>query len=274
MAQTVLSGLINPEVVADYVDAKLTDYQRFLPLAEVDDTLSGQAGNTLYFPVYSYIGSAVSVAEGASFTPSALTATSASATILKYAKGVEITDEAMLSAFGSPAEEAGKQLAMALGDALDTAMYNVLSAITSVTGLVYSVASTESFPATTILDALELFGEDVDEVKAVVVSPAMYTEMRKATGWLPASQISAEIMLHGVVGEYGGCQVIVSNKLKNKNEMYIVKPGALRLVQKRGVAVETERDLLHFSTVIAGSIHAVAYLYNSAKAIKVYKSAT
>lgn len=270
MAQTVLSGLVNPEVVADLVETKLTDYMKFLPLAEVDDTLSGQPGNTLYFPVFSYIGSAVSVAEGASFTPSALTATSTSATVIKYAKGVEITDEAILSAFGDPVGEATKQLAMSIGDAEDTAMYNVLSAITSVTGLVYSVASTDSFLCTAVLDALELFGEDVDEVKAVVVSPAMYTQMRKATGWLPASEIAANILIRGAVGEFGGCQVIVSNKLKLKEEMYIVKPGALRLVQKRGIFVESERDILHFTTVIAASAHAVAYLYNSAKAIKIY----
>jgi len=157
---------------------------------------------------------------------------------------------------------------MAIGDAEDTAMYNVLSAITGT--MAYSVASTDSFLCTAILDALELFGEDVDEVKAVVVSPAMYTQMRKATGWLPASEIAAGILIRGAVGEFGGCQVIVSNKLKNKEEMYIVKPGALRLVQKRGILVDTDRDIINSTNVIVATAHCVAYLYNAAKAIKIY----
>ncbi len=272
MAVTTLSNLVNPRVVADLVDAKLTDNLRFLPLAEVDTTLVGRPGDTINFPVYSYIGAATVLAEASSLTPSTLTCTSTTATILKYAKGLEISDEAALSGFGDPVGEGANQLALSIGDGLDTAMYNALSVISG--AMAYSVASTASFLCTDILDALELFGEDVDEVKAVVVSPAMYTQMRKATGWLPASEIAADILIEGAVGEFGGCQVIVSNKLKDKDEMYIVKPGALRLVLKRGVQVETDRDILAFTTVITASELAVAYLYNAAKAIKVYKSTT
>ena len=268
MAVTMLSDLINPEVIADLVDTKLTDLTRFLPLADVDLTLSGRPGQTLTFPTFSYIGAASVLSEASSLTTVALTAGSASATVVKYAKGVEITDEAILSGFGDPMNEAATQIAVAMADAIDTSLYNVLSTITG--AMAYSVASNVSWLATDLLDALELFGEDVDGAKAVLVNPAMYTQMRKATGWLPASEISANIMIKGAVGEFGGCQVIVTNKLKNKEEMYIVKPGALRLIMKRGVLVETDRDIITFSNVITASQHCVSYLYNSAKAIKVY----
>lgn len=268
MATTLLSNLVNPQVVADLVQTKLTDYTRFLPLAEVDTTLEGQAGNTLYFPVYSYIGAASVLTENSSLSTVALAATSTSATVVKYAKGVEITDEAALSGFGSPLDEATKQIAMALGDAEDSALLGVLSTITGT--MAYSTST--DVAATDILDALELFGEDVDEVKAVVVAPSVYTEMRKASGWLPASEIAANILIKGAVGEFGGCQVIVSNKLTSVGEMYIVKPGALRLVTKKGVTVETDRDILKFTTVITASAHCVAYLYNKAKAIRIYNS--
>lgn len=53
MALTTLSNLINPEVLADMVDVKLHDLIRFAPLAEVDNTLVGQPGNTLTLPSYS-----------------------------------------------------------------------------------------------------------------------------------------------------------------------------------------------------------------------------
>ena len=52
MATTKLANLINPQVLADYVDAKLSDKVVFAPLATVDDTLVGNPGDTLSFPSY------------------------------------------------------------------------------------------------------------------------------------------------------------------------------------------------------------------------------
>ena len=89
--------------------------------------------------------------------------------------------------------------------------------------------------------------------------------------WVPASEIAADIAVKGAVGEYQGCQVIVSNKLKTSGNIFIVKPGALRIVLKRGVMIETDRDILKFTNVITGSMHYATYLYNAAKAIKITK---
>lgn len=53
MALTVLENMVNPQVMADLVEKKLHDLIRFLPLAEVDATLAGKPGDTLYLPSYS-----------------------------------------------------------------------------------------------------------------------------------------------------------------------------------------------------------------------------
>ena len=124
---------------------------------------------------------------------------------------------------------------------------------------------------------LKLFGEDIDGTKAVIVPPAVYTKMRK-TGkdngnWIPASELSAEIAIKGAVGEYQGCQVIVSNKLKTSGNIFIVKPNALRLIMKRGAQVETDRDILKFSNVITGSVHFATYVYNASGLILIKKHA-
>lgn len=50
---TYLSSLFNPQVVADIVDTKLTDNMVFAPLARLDYTLQGRAGNTVTLPYYS-----------------------------------------------------------------------------------------------------------------------------------------------------------------------------------------------------------------------------
>ena len=123
-------------------------------------------------------------------------------------------------------------------------------------------------------DDFELFGEDIDEggVKVLLISPKQYTLLRKSSGWLPASDISADIAIKGVVGMVQGCQVIISNKLteaSSKENAYIVKPGALRLFMKRGTLVESDRDIVNKSTVVTADKHFAPYLYDASKAIKI-----
>ena len=50
---TYLSDLFNPQVVADIIDTKLTNKMVFAPLARIDYTLQGRAGNTVTLPYYS-----------------------------------------------------------------------------------------------------------------------------------------------------------------------------------------------------------------------------
>lgn len=58
MSVTTTNNLIIPEVVSSLIDGSLGDGVTLLPLAEQDDTLVGQPGDTLKFPVFSYIGKA------------------------------------------------------------------------------------------------------------------------------------------------------------------------------------------------------------------------
>ena len=278
MALTTLSNLINPEVLADMVETKLHDLIRFSPLAEVDNTLVGQPGDTLTLPSYSYIGDAAVLGEGSELTPVALTAGSTTVTVAKIAKGVELSDEAILSGYGDPFGQAAMQVATAIANKVDNQMLACLAAISGT--MVYTTStSTTAIAVTDISDALELFGEDIDVgSKVVLVSPKLYNKIRKTTDWLPASEISAERIIKGAVGEIYGCQIIVSNKLKNADhdydeEAYIVKPGALRLILKRDTMIETDRDILKFTNVITASKHEVCYLYDGSKAIRIKKHA-
>lgn len=277
MATTLLSNMINPVVIADFIDAKLVDNMVFAPLATVDYTLEGRAGSVLRFPVWRYIGDASTLSEASTLSVATLVASSASVEVHKIAQGVEITDEAVLSGLGDPIGEAVSQITLAMASGIDNEMLSTLNTDIAST-MTYQTASTATDPADTdITDALELFGEDIDGVKVAVVPPAVYTKMRK-TGkdngnWIPASELAAEIAIKGTVGEYQGCQVIVSNKLKASKNIYIIKPGALRLIVKRGAQVETDRDILKFTNVITGSVHFATYLYNASGAIKIKKKA-
>lgn len=227
-----------------------------------------------------YIGDANVLAEGVELNTVVLSAGKTNATIHKVAQGVELTDEAVLSGFGDPIGEAGSQLALAIASSVDNEMLNVLHSIDS-NGLLYETANNTTAPAAVdIIDALELFGEDIEDgIKVAVVNPAVYTQMRKNSGaaaWIPASEIAAGVALRGVVGEFGGCQVIVSNKLKataaGAGDIYIVKPGALRIFLKRDTLIESARDIKKFTTTMTASKHFVTYLYDASKVIRIAKA--
>ena len=129
-------------------------------------------------------------------------------------------------------------------------------------------ATATTFSADVVADALTLFGEDIDDgARVLVTSPANYAILRKATGWIAGTDVAANLVIRGSVGMIHGCQVIVSNKLTDTS--YIVKPGALRIITKRNTLVETDRDIINKSTVITADRHAVAYLYDTSKAIKI-----
>lgn len=280
MAQTLLANMVNPEVMADMIDKKLVDLMRFAPLAEIDTTLQGRPGDTITLPSFNYIGDANTLAEGASLNTVVLSTTKANATIHKVAQGVEITDEAVLSGLGDPIGEAVDQLALAIASRVDNEVLSILHAIDANSPMYMATANNTVYPAATdIISGLTLFGEDIDDGATIaLVSPAVYQEMRTVSGanaWVPASEIAAGVAVRGVVGEFQGCQVVVSNKLKTSGsgagDIFLVKQGALRIFLKRDTLVESSRDILKFTTVITASKHFVAYLYNAAKAVRIAK---
>ena len=261
---TYLSSLFNPQVVADLIDTKLTDNMVFAPLAKIDYTLQGRAGNTVTLPYYSYIGAASAVSEGYDIGIRKLTQSTSSVTIVKYGVAVQLTDEAVLSGYGNPIGEAAMQITTAIDDAMDNALLAALAA---------NSASAQNYSASTALApediplALAKFGEDNDGEKALLVTPDFYAKLI-GKDWIPASEIAANVRIRGAVGMAYGCQVVVTNRLKTSGNLYIVKPNTLAVFIKRGSMVETDRDILNQSTVLAGSILCAPYLLNPTGMIK------
>ena len=263
---TKLANLINPQVLADYVDSKLISKIVFAPLADVDDTLVENPGDTLWLPSYAYIGAADDLTEGSAISTVSLNASTVSVKVKEAGKGVELTDTAKLSAYGKPANEITKQLLKSIADKMDIDFLSTLNGIGS--------AMTRSSVSTVmdISDSLELFGEDILGQKALLVEPAMYTKIRNTKDWAPASDFAYGALIRGAVGQIFGCDVIVSDRLKASHNGYIVKPGALKLILKRNSLVEKDRDILRRVDVATITKHYVTYLYDASGAIKLTKT--
>lgn len=49
---TYLRNLVNPQVISDMISATLPKKIKFSPIAKIDNTLEGRAGNTITVPKF------------------------------------------------------------------------------------------------------------------------------------------------------------------------------------------------------------------------------
>lgn len=267
MAVTKLANMINPEVMADMISATLLTKIKFAPLAKIDSTLVGQPGDTITVPKFAYIGDAIDVAEGVAIVPELLTSSSTTVTVKKAAKGVEITDEAMLSGYGDPVGEAKDQLELSIASKVDT---DCMAALETAT-LSYVAGAAAKISYASIVAAVDLFAEEDYEEKVLFINSAQITGLRLDTNFLDINKYPIKVMMTGVIGQIAGCQVAVSNRLvagATTVQNYIIKAGALTIYLKRNTAVETDRDILTKTSVITVDKHFVAVLSDASKAVK------
>lgn len=172
---TKLSDMIDPEVMADMVSARIPKKLRVAPFAKIDDTLAGVPGDTITVPAYTYIGDAADVAEGGEVAIEKMTTSTRKATIKKAMKGIGLTDEAVLSGYGNPVGEANTQLALAIAAKIDSDCMDALQTAS----LIYDgTAKTISYNA--IVDAVDLFEDEMGcSEKVMFIHPKQVTQLRK-----------------------------------------------------------------------------------------------
>lgn len=215
MAITKISDLINPQVMADMISAKIPTKIVVTPFAKIDDTLAGVAGDTITIPKYGYIGDAVDVAEGVAVNTAKLTTTTTEAKIKKAMKAVEITDEAVLSGYGNPVGETNNQLARAIASKIDSDAMDALmgAKLTKDTGAVISYNG--------IVDAIDVFEEEVNTDKVMFVSPAQVTALRKDSNFISADKYPGNVIMTGEIGMIANTRIVPSKKVKlNENDVY------------------------------------------------------
>ncbi|MDS8795887.1 N4-gp56 family major capsid protein [Streptococcus pneumoniae] len=273
--QTKLATMVNPEVMADMVSAKLPKLIKFTPLAYVETGLQGQPGNTLTVPAWEYAGDATEVGEGQAISPDQLTTKKTTMTIKKAAKGYEITDEALLSGLGDPLGQATYQLGLAIANKIDDDLVAVAKTATQhITETPTTLAAIDK--------ALEIFEDEEDAQYVAIINPkdAIKLKTDVAKEWTKGSELGADMVVSGTFGEVAGVQIVRSKKV-DEGKGFIVKVspsqtqtddankyGAFVIMLKRDVAIETDRDILKKTTVITGDEHYGVYLYDPTRVVK------
>lgn len=278
---TLLENLLDPQVVADYIDQKLIDAIRLSPLARVDFTLVGRPGDQVTLPFYRYAGAAEAVNEGADIPIAKLTQGTKTVTITKVGRAIEFTDEALLSGYNNDiAEEAAKQVVMAVNDKIEADLITAMGTSATLTHTINTAAQGYD-PAEGVADALTKFGEDIDGEKVIVIPPEFYADLRKSKYWIPNTEIGANAIIRGTIGQVHGCQVVPSNRMSDaygsnassggsgQKQAYIIKRGALAIFLKRDTLVEFDRDKLCQTNFIIGSKLCAPYVYDTTKLIKI-----
>ncbi|MDE5415490.1 N4-gp56 family major capsid protein [Alkalihalobacterium chitinilyticum] len=274
MSVTKIQDLINPEVMADMIAAELPAAIRFAPLANLDDTLVGQPGNTITVPAYKYIGDAEVVAEGEAIDLTKMETETDEAKIVKFGKAVELTDESVLSGYGDPVGNAKDQIKKSIAAGVDNSCLAALKGATLFVG-----DGTEAISESLILDATDKFNDEEEEAKLIFIAPSQAREVRADENFLsPRVMVDYGIqpLMPGVIGMLGECQVMVSRKIEavaGKFENIIVKTGALTIYLKKSVELETDRDILAKTTAISADQHCIAHLSDDSKVIRVVSKA-
>lgn len=262
MTQTKIANLVNPQVMGDMVAAKLPKKLRVAPFATIDRTLVGVPGNTITVPSYTYIGDAEDVNEGVEAGVVTLGTSTKTATIKKAMKAVELTDEAVLSGYGDPVGNAENQLALAVASKIDN---DALDALLATNTRKYD-SKTKAINYDVIVDAIDLFEEEVNTEKVMFINPKQVTTLRKDPNFISADKYPANVVLTGEIGTIANTRIVPTKKVKldTTSAFYtcpIIKlthddeteqdTAALTVYLKRDPNVEVDRKSLKRTTEIS-----------------------
>ena len=276
MAVTKLENLVDPEVMAPMISAKLEKAIVATPFAKIDTTLQGQPGSTITIPKYKYIGDAEEVAEGVAQGDATLTTETAEYTIKKIVKDVTLTDEAILSGYGNPVGEANNQLAKSIASKVDNDVMDELK------GAQVVFNATGSISYDNVVDAIDLFNEEENVDKVMFIHPHQVSELRKDENFISNDKYNNNVIMKGEIGKIANTRIVPSRKAVNEAGTYYLNPivelraesqtgdeelPAVTIFLKRGVSVETDRIVKGKKTLISADEHFVAALTDESKVV-------
>ena len=275
MATTMIADLINPQVMADMISAKVESKIVVAPFAKVDTSLVGVPGNTITVPQYAYIGDAEDIAEGIAAETVKLSTTTSTVTVKKAMKAVELTDEAVLSGYGNPVGETNNQIAKAIAAKVD------IDAMEALKGAQLTFdGSASKISYTGVVDAIDMFDEEVNTEKVIFVHPKQVTVLRKDADFISADKYPGNVVMTGEIGKIANAHVVPSKKVADDGANYlcpIVKLNgdaetedeapALTIYLKRDTNVETDRVSLARKTDISADKHYAVALSNTSKVV-------
>ena len=256
---TKLAQLLDPQVIGAYLDVKMIDAIKLTPMISVNRELEGRPGSKLTLPKWGYTGDAADLAEAAEVTFDQLVQSTVEVGIKKIAKGIELTDEAILSGYGNPVEQVGQQLLMGVASKIEADLYKVIA---DCTGCPKVTAA--KFDKYTIVDMKAKYREDMEaDTLVLFITPELYAQLVKDPDFVNIAQ--GEKIMSGHIGTLFGVNLVVANRVTNP---FMMKQGAVELLMKRNVIVETDRNIKNFTNQFVVSDHYGCYVKYADRIVK------
>ena len=274
---TILDNMVDPEVMAPMISAKIEKAIVATPFAKIDTTLQGRPGSTITIPRYKYIGDAEDVAEGVEAGVVKLETDTDEYTIKKAMKAVTLTDEAILSGYGNPVGEANNQLGKAIASKVDNDVMEELKSAQ----MVYT-GDNDGISYDEVVNAIDLFNEEENVDKVMFIHPHQVSQLRKDTNFISNDKYNMNVMMKGEIGMIANTRIVPSRKAVNSAGTYYLNPivqlkaesqtgdselSAVTIFMKRNVNVETERHTLNRTTDISVDEVYVAALTDESKVV-------
>lgn len=250
MSNLVNKNLIVPEIYAQLVREKVAGKVKVAQMAEnLGAIVDKEVGETITFPVWSYIGDAEDITPGTAMTAVEMEQKSSTATIkMIAAKGVTVYDYDNVTALGRALEEAASQQAESIARKLDTD----LIADANTTAFKKQISKKGEITEDELLDCLALYGDDRDvaDFHGIVCHSAFAKSFYKMDGFVKSDVTYVAdgngIVVNGVIGTYMGIPVVLSDRLydaaNQEGYLLFIKKGSLGFMPKETPFVETERN--------------------------------
>ena len=272
---TKLAQMIDPQVMAPMISAKIAKAIVATPFARIDTTLVGEPGSTITVPKYKYIGDADDLAEGVTADKTKLETTSANYTIKKAVKQVELTDEAVLSGYGNPVGETNNQLAMSIRSKIDNDVMDELKSAQ----LTFNADGNISY--NNVVDAIDVLNEEENVPKVMFIHPKQVSQLRKDSNFISNDKYNNNVIMRGEIGMIANTRIVPSKKAINDAGTYFLCPivelrpeeqtgddtPAVTIFLKRNLNLETQRELSNYTTLIGADQHYVASLTDESKVV-------
>lgn len=272
---TTMEKMIDPEVMAPMISAKIEKAIVATPFAKIDNTLAGRAGDTITVPKYQYIGDAEDLAEGVTADKTQLTTTSANYKVKKAVKQVELTDEAVLSGYGNPVGETNSQLAKSIASKVDNDVLDALK------GAQLQKTFDSAISYNNVVDAIDVLNEEENVEKVMFIHPKQVSGLRKDSNFISNDKYPNNVIMKGEIGMIANTRIVATKKAVNDAKTYFLNPivelkpedqtgdevAAVTIYLKRDTNVETQRELGNYTTLIGADKHYVAALTDESKVV-------
>lgn len=222
---TKTKDIINPEVMADMIEAKIEAQCKLTPYAKVNTDLQGVPGDTLTVPSWNYIGDAedfdpeTAADSDGEIKTTKLTASSTQFTVKCAAKSVSILQTAINSGLGNPVGQANTQLAKSIVNKVDNDIIEAIYQKAKDDNKIVVDEKAAYIGYNGIVNASTKFEDEEDGIEKVLfIHPKQEKSLLTDPDFLSADKFEAGVAVKGAIGMIAGCWVKKSKKVKQESD--------------------------------------------------------